>query len=135
MFVDVETFFLDARLNTQAVQFLDAVEEDESTGGCPEVDNEDAEALCTEETPTKAIECTVACREQTCQQGAENTADTMYRGCTYRVVDVQLVVDELDGEDEYGTADETDDDSSNGRYEVATCRDTHETCQDAVEGQ
>ena len=61
MLVDVETFFLDARFYTQTMQFLDAVEEDEAAYGCPEVDDEDAKAFSTEETPTEAIEGAVAC--------------------------------------------------------------------------
>ena len=78
MLVDVETFFLDARFYTQTMQFLDAVEEDESAYGCPEVDDEDAKAFSTEETPTEAIEGTIAGREQASHQGAENAANTMY---------------------------------------------------------
>ena len=81
MLVDVETFFLDARFYTQTVQFLDAVEEDESTCGCPEVDDEDTEALSTEETPTETVEGTVARREQTCHQGTEDTAHPQGRRC------------------------------------------------------
>lgn len=78
MFVDVETFFLDAGIHAKSVQFLDTVEEDEAAYSCPEVDDENAEALSAEETPTASVEDAVACREQACQQGAKDTADTMY---------------------------------------------------------
>ena len=76
--VDVETFFLDAGIYTKAVQFLDAKEEDETASGCPKVDDEDAEALSAEETPTASVEGTVACREQASHQGTEDTTNTMY---------------------------------------------------------
>ena len=49
VFVNVETFFLNSFVDAQTVQFLDAIEQGESAGSCPEVDNEDAEALCAEE--------------------------------------------------------------------------------------
>ena len=61
--VDVETFFLDAGIYTKAVQFLDAKEEDETASGCPEVDDEDAEALSAEETPAVTVEGTIRCGE------------------------------------------------------------------------
>ena len=59
MFVDVETFFFYALADTQAVRLLDAVEQDESAGGSPEVNDQNAEALSTEESPTMTVECTV----------------------------------------------------------------------------
>ena len=59
MFVDVETFLLDAGRYTKTVELLDAIEESESTSCCPKVDDEDAEALSTEESPTVTIESTV----------------------------------------------------------------------------
>ena len=135
MFIDVETFLFNAGIHSEAVQFLDAIEEDESTGGCPEVDDEDAEALGSEEAPSVTVEGTIARGEQTRQECAENAAHTMHRGGTHGVVDVQFVVDELDGENQHRSADESDDDGSDGRHEVATCRDAYESCQDAVERQ
>ena len=78
MLVDVETFFLDARFYTQTMQFLDAVEEDEAAYGCPEVDDEDAKAFSTEESPAVAVESTVRGRQQASHQGAKNTTDAMY---------------------------------------------------------
>ena len=63
MFVNIETFFFNALVNAQAMQFLDAIEQGETTGGSPEVDDEDAIALGTEETPAVAIEGTIGGRE------------------------------------------------------------------------
>ena len=45
MLVDIEAFLFNSLVNTQAVQLLDAVEQDKSAGCCPEVDHEDAEQL------------------------------------------------------------------------------------------
>ena len=44
MFVNVETFLFDALVNTQTMQFLDAVEQSDTTDGCPKVYNKDSEA-------------------------------------------------------------------------------------------
>ena len=58
MFVDVQSFLLDATIDAQTVQTLDAVEQDEAAQGCPEVDAKDAEALSTEESPAVTVEGT-----------------------------------------------------------------------------
>ena len=63
MLVNVEAFLFNALVNTQAMQLLYAVEQGETTGGSPEVDDEDAKALGTEETPAVAIEGTIGGRE------------------------------------------------------------------------
>ena len=42
--------------DAESVQLLDAEEEDETAGGCPEVDDQDAEALCAEKAPAVAVE-------------------------------------------------------------------------------
>jgi hypothetical protein len=58
--IDIEAFFLNALVDAQTMQFLDAIEESEATNCSPEVDNEDTEALCSEESPTMTIEGAVA---------------------------------------------------------------------------
>ena len=77
MLVDVETFLLYTFINAKTVNIFDAVEQNESTSGCPEVDDQDTEALCTKESPAVTVEGTIAGREQTCHQGSEDTADAM----------------------------------------------------------
>ena len=115
MFVDVETFFFYALADTQAVCLLDAVEQGESAGGSPEVYDQYAEALSTEESPAVTVERTVRSREQTSHQRSEDTADTVYGTGTHRIVDVQYMIDKLDGVDQYDTTHETDDHSTYGR--------------------
>lgn len=78
MLVDVEAFFLYAFADAQAMYFLYTIEQYESTGGCPEIDDQDAKALCTEEAPTVTIESTVVNSEQTRHQCTEYATDTMY---------------------------------------------------------
>ena len=112
MFVDIETFLLNTLTNAQTVYLLDTIEEDETTGSSPEVDDEDTKQLSTKETPAEAVEGTVARREQTSHQCAEDTTDTMYRAGTHRVVDVQLVIDELDGVHQDDTTGQTNDNST-----------------------
>ena len=131
--IDIETFLLNTLVNAQAMNLLNTEEEDDTTGGSPEVYDENAETLSTKESPSVTIEGTVGHRQQTCHDGTQDTADTVYRRCTYGIVDVQFVIDKLNGIDEYDTTDESDDDGSPRRYEVTTSRDTHETCQHTVE--
>ena len=78
MFVNVEAFLLDALVNTQAVQLLDAIEQSDTTGSCPKVDDEDTKQLCAEESPAVTVESTIRSRQQTRHQSTQNTADTMY---------------------------------------------------------
>ena len=112
MFIDVKTFFFDSLVYTQAVQLLDAIEQDETAGGSPKVDDQDTETLGAEESPAVTIESAVRCRQQTRHQCAENTADTMHTRSTDRVVDMQTVVDELDGIDQHQSTDKANDDGS-----------------------
>ena len=56
MFVNIQSFVLNAAINAQTMQLLDAIEQDKATGGSPEVDDQDAEALRPEESPSMTIE-------------------------------------------------------------------------------
>ena len=78
MFVNIQALVLDAGWHSEAVELLNAKEEKEAAGSCPEVDDEDAGALCSEETPAVTVESTVARGEQTRHNRAEDAADTMY---------------------------------------------------------
>ena len=78
MFVNVETFLLDALVDTQAMQLLDAVEQNESTDSSPKVDDQDAKALSAEKSPAASVESAIRGRQQTCHQRTQNTADTVY---------------------------------------------------------
>ena len=135
MFVDIQSFLLDTTIDAQSMQALDAVEQDEAAGSSPEVDDEDAETLSTEESPTMTIEGSVGRGQQTRHKRAQDAAYTMYRRSTHRVVDVQTMVDELDGEDKHDAADESDDDGSDRRDKVTTRRDAYKSGQHTVESQ
>ena len=117
------------------MKFLDAKEEKEAAGSSPTVDDKDAEAFCPKEAPAVTIERAVARREQAGHQRAEDATDTMNGAGTNRVVDMQHMVDELDGKDQNRSADKANEDSPKGRDEVAACRNAHKTCQYAVQRQ
>ena len=68
MFVNVKTFFLYSFIYAQAMDIFDAVEQNQAAACCPEVDDQNAKKLGTEETPAVTVESTVAGREQTCHQ-------------------------------------------------------------------
>ena len=112
MLVNVESFLFNSLINTQAVQFLDTVEQGEATGSCPEIDDQDAKQLSTEESPAVTIERAIRSRQQTRHQCTQNTTDTVYRAGTYRVVDMQFMVNKLNGINQYDTAYQTNDDGS-----------------------
>ena len=78
MLVDIETFFLDSLVNTQTGNLLDAPEEDDTCYGCPNVDDDDTEALCTEESEAIAVESTAVDGEETCHHCTEDTAYAVY---------------------------------------------------------
>ena len=66
MLVDIEAFFLNSLVNSQAGNLLDSPEEDNACCSCPKVDAEDTEALCSEETETATVEGTAIKSEETC---------------------------------------------------------------------
>ena len=135
MLVDIEAFFLNSVTYAQTMQLLDTIEQSETTDSSPKVDDQYAKALGSEESPAVTVEGAVAGGEQTRHECAEDTADTVHAGSADGVVDMQTMVDEFNGKDEHRAADETDDDGSHGRYEVATGGDTHQAGQHAVERQ
>ena len=59
MLIDIKSFLLNALVDTQTVDILDAIEQDKSASSSPEVDHEYTEALSTEESPTATVEGTV----------------------------------------------------------------------------
>ena len=99
MLVNVQSFVLNTGRHPKAMKFLDAKEEKEAAGSSPTVDDKDAEAFSPEEAPAVTVESAVACREKAGHQRAEDATDAMNGAGTNRVVDMQHMVDELDGKD------------------------------------
>lgn len=110
MFVDIQSFFLYTGTHSQSMEFPDAIEEDETTGGSPQVDHQNAEALSSEKSPSVAVEGTVGNGKQPRHQRTEDSANAMHRRRTHRVVDMQAMVDELNRKDQYDSTNKTDDD-------------------------
>ena len=88
MFVDIESFLFNSLVNTQTVDLLDAIEQDDSAYSSPEVDHEYTEALSTEESPTATVEGACLCSQQTSHDSTQDTTHTVYRACTYGVVNM-----------------------------------------------
>ena len=76
--VDVEAFLLDALVYTQSAELVDALEEDEAHDCRPNVDDNDAEALCPEEAETATIQGATVNGEETCHQRAEDSRHAMH---------------------------------------------------------
>lgn len=132
MFIDVEAFFLNALVDTQANGLLNAVEENETASSSPKVDNDNTENLSQEESGAMTVEPALTYREQSRQDGTEDTANAVDGACTNGVVDMKFLVNKFNGEHKYGTANGTNDNSTDRRNHVATGRDTYQTGQDAV---
>ena len=135
MLVDIETFFLNTLVNTQTANLLDTPEEDYTCDCSPNINTEDTEALCTEETEATAIESTTVEGEETSHQCTEDTTYTMYRTCTYRVINMKFGIDKLDREYQNDTSQETDDGRTQWANQVATCCNGYQTSQDTIQCQ
>ena len=85
--------------------------------------------------PAAAIKQTAIGGQQAGQQRAQNTTYSVDRRSADRVVDMKPAVDEFNREDQYGAADQADEDRSERRDQVAAGRDTDETGQNAVQRQ
>ena len=135
MLVNVEAFLFHALAYAQAMEFLDTEKEQDAGRDRPKVNDKNTQALHAEKVPATAIEdATVRC-QQARQERAQDTADTMDTGGADRIVDMQLAVNELDGEDQHDAADQADDDRAERRDEIAASRNADETGEDSVEGQ
>ena len=61
MFINIEALFFNALFYAQPMNLLDAVEQNEATDGSPEIDDQNAKALGTEESPAVTIKSTICC--------------------------------------------------------------------------
>ena len=78
MLVDIETFFLDAAWHAEAVDLVEHLKDYEAHACCPCADDYCTEELCEEEVGAATVEPSFFCGEETCEDGAEATADTVY---------------------------------------------------------
>ena len=77
MLINIETFFLDALLNAEAVSLLDDGEDDEADNECEYCNDESTERL-NAYTALYTIELWIA--EHTCEDGTEKATDTYEEG-------------------------------------------------------
>ena len=134
VFINIQTFVFDPRLDPQAVCFLDAEEQQHTANGRPKVDNGDAEALYAQEMPAAAVQQAAVRSQHTRQDRPQDAAHPVYGRCAHRVVDMQFMVDEFNGIHQHGSANQSDYDGAAGRYHVAAGGNAHQACQDAVQG-
>ena len=112
MLIDIKSFFLNALINTQSMNILYTPEQDDTASRRPKIDGQNTEQLSPKEGEAMSVKQTFGYREQTGKQGTEDTADTMYGTGTDGIVYMQFLIDELNGEDQYDTTDNTNDNSS-----------------------
>ncbi len=135
MLVDIETFLLNSCGNAETEDLVETLEDYEAHECGPAANDEYTENLSAEEAPAMTIEETLRGGEQASKECAERATYTVDRACADGVVNMKLAVDELNSVDHYGATDKTDDDSSGGRYDIATSGDADEACEDTVEGE
>ena len=129
MLINIETFFLDALLNAEAVSLLDDGEDDEADNECEYSYDESTKCLNTY-TCLYAIELRIA--EHTSEDGTEKATYTMYRNCTHRIIDVTNLIDKAYTPAHYHTDDEADESCCPDIYTIATCSDADQSGKDAV---
>ena len=112
MFINIQTFFFDTGIDTQTMCLLNPVEKDETANCRPEIYHQDTKAFCSEESPAKAIESTIAGGKQSCHQRAKDATYTMHRGCTDGIIDMQFVINKLNCINQNQSTDQSDDDCS-----------------------
>ena len=99
------------------------------------LDDETAEALCAEEGEAVSVENALRNTEETSQDGTEDTAYTVNGACTYRVVDVELCVNECNRDRKYYSADDADDERTCAADGVAACGDSYKSGKNTVQCQ
>ena len=87
--VDIKTFLLDALVATQAVGLLDDVEENEGDNECEGCYRKSAKCLHSDR---ELYTVNGRVSECACQHSSEETAYTVHRDSTYRVVNLELLV-------------------------------------------
>ena len=95
MLVNVESFLLNALVNSQTSNLLHTEEYHDTHYQCPCIDTKDAEGLCSKESPAMTIEKSSVYSKHTSHQCTQDTTYSMNGTCTYRVVNMELAVYEL----------------------------------------
>ena len=129
MLINIETFFLDALLNAEAVSLLDDGEDDEADNECEYCYDESTECLNTY-TCLYAIELRIA--EHTSEDGTEKATYTMYRNCTNRIIDVTNLIDKAYAPAHDHTDDEADESCCPDVNTVSTSSDADQSGKDTV---
>ena len=86
-----------------------------------------------QEAAAAAIEQSLFCSEESCKNRSQATANAVYGRCAYGVVNLQHSVNELYGVYHQYAADGADDDRTQWRHHVTSCRNTYQSCQDTVQ--
>lgn len=129
MLINIETFFLDALLNAEAVSLLDDGEDDEADNECEYSYDESTECLNTYAC-LYAIELRIA--EDTREDGTEKATDTVYRNCTNRIINVTNLIDKAYTPAHYHTDDEADESCCPDVNTIATSSDADQSGKDTV---
>src|SRR5574344_1391100 len=115
MFIDIETFFLNALSNTQSVSILDAPEQKDSANGRPSVNCQNSKELCSQKTYAVTIKQSGRSRKQACQQSSKDSANAMYGTGSYRVVNMKFFINKLNGKNQHDATDSANGDGTDCR--------------------
>jgi hypothetical protein len=114
VFINVQTLFLDAARYAQTVNLVKTLKDKEAHAGCPSTHHYGTKQLGQEERGTEAVEPAFARGEETREQGARETAHTVYRRGTYGVIDMQYLINKVDRKDHQDAADGSNQDGARG---------------------
>ena len=129
MFVDIQTFFLNAFVATESVCIFDSQEYGHSAA-----EGEEGYYYCSQCLYTYGTLGTVdgGIDKDTCEDGTYDAAYSVYTDCTYRVVNVELLVNETYRHTHDGGSDNADDGTGPYVYTIASCSDADQSSQYTV---
>ena len=108
MFVNVQTLLFDTRRNPQSMCQIQSLEDQEAHAECPTSDDGCSEKLGQQQVCATSVEESCLCCKESGQDRSQATTYTMHGRGSYRIVDLQPVVDELNRIDHDRSANEAD---------------------------
>ena len=131
--LEVEAGDLLLRRDAQADRGLEDAEYDRDDDRDIDGDGDNAEHLHEEEMRLARVEQAVLHSEEAREDRAERAADAVDSDRADRIIDFELLVDELDGKDDDDTGDEADEERAYGAHGIAARGNRDEACERAVE--
>ena len=135
VFIDVQAFFFDAAADSYALDFMHCEHNDPTQAECPDADAQNAKCLNSKQMCSASVEQSILGGEQTHAHSPYDSADSVNRNRSHRVVNPQLMLEELDRSGHSRAANGTDNCRSRHRHKVAACSNPHKSRKNTVANQ